>query len=650
MGDSGADRKPKRPRPSQPHGSAPEGPGLPALPQALGAAAKIAQELEAASYSRASSVDTDDPRNEALLENQIIADMVLASSRSGATRSSPQESPAADSNPSRPLPSVAVSAPSKQPRQPCPIPREPSQPQPAKSPVRKAMPSPNVAAARQNIPNLGAGRFKKASSPYIPLARQTHAITASAARVQSAPPKFKKSAPPQNCPSVGSKFLPKRLQTPLRPSPNYDLPREAAADVLPPSTQAFLFDHADDFFPSPSQQAKELADSFTQAEDFSLSTYLSRPTEKRSSARPDMPLTGRAFGGSHAYANVKPPPPRPSVSIERDLLDFPYLSTQAFEISSQDIREIDTPSRVRGAPQALHPPETQRKQALTEPSKQHQHEPATDVPLVRMNRDDPNCTTKTRVSNRHCFGTGAEATLGSPGFRRPIELLGDQERKRPSETDRSSHTSQTRSSVRARRTGHDDAPTQASRSPQSSHRRHPSATRATPHPDPKKSVAQVTRENTTARTSPPKRRMFGSSGPGGEMLVAMERSLQQDRREKRAREEELRAQERQMQADSHINEELDIDLIEIADEYLLDFDLGVSVQHAEGESTEHKEETGAGASRQAQPNPERAENRHDPRGDRHQVASQETDYGGIEDEVLDLIDDGAWLDDLDEGI
>lgn len=134
------------------------------------------------------------------------------------------------------------------------------------------------------------------------------------------------------------------------------------------------------------------------------------------------------------------------------------------------------------------------------------------------------------------------------------------------------------------------------------------------------------------------------------MLVAMERSLQQDRREKRAREEELRAQERQMQADSHINEELDIDLIEIADEYLLDFDLGVSVQHAEGESTGHKEETGAGASRQAQPNPERAENRHDPRGDRHQVASQETDYGGIEDEVLDLIDDGAWLDDLDEGI
>ncbi|KKY32771.1 hypothetical protein UCDDA912_g07259 [Diaporthe ampelina] len=53
--------------------------------RSVGAVARIAQEMEMESWTRPSSIDTDDPANETMLEDQLIADVELASSKTSQT-------------------------------------------------------------------------------------------------------------------------------------------------------------------------------------------------------------------------------------------------------------------------------------------------------------------------------------------------------------------------------------------------------------------------------------------------------------------------------------------------------------------------------------------------------------------------------------
>ncbi|KAG0651557.1 hypothetical protein D0Z07_1851 [Hyphodiscus hymeniophilus] len=101
------------------------------------------------------------------------------------------------------------------------------------------------------------------------------------------------------------------LRIPSRSLPQPDLP--------PSATQAFLEDHLDDFFPSPSQEIRELLEDI---DDLPTNTQIARELE------PDLPTR-------------KPP--------EVDSFDD-LICTQDFILSSQDILEITTP-----CPPALKP-------------------------------------------------------------------------------------------------------------------------------------------------------------------------------------------------------------------------------------------------------------------------------------------------------
>jgi hypothetical protein len=95
----------------------------------------------------------------------------------------------------------------------------------------------------------------------------------------------------------------------------------------PPSTLAFLEAHLDDFFPSPSQQVRELLEDI---DDMPSNTQIAREIDieqERDMARPPI-------------APVSMPTTQPL--IEDEALHF--LSSQDLEISSQDLRDIDTPS------------------------------------------------------------------------------------------------------------------------------------------------------------------------------------------------------------------------------------------------------------------------------------------------------------------
>lgn len=108
--------------------------------------------------------------------------------------------------------------------------------------------------------------------------------------------------------TAGSSAQPERLQ-------------RQAFEIPPPSAQAFLEAHWDDFFPSASQQFRELLE---EVDDMPSNTQIARELDLE-----------QALPTTQALA------PKPQ-TVDDDV-GLEFLSSQDFILSSQDLRDIDTP-------------------------------------------------------------------------------------------------------------------------------------------------------------------------------------------------------------------------------------------------------------------------------------------------------------------
>ncbi|PBP25746.1 hypothetical protein BUE80_DR003352 [Diplocarpon rosae] len=96
---------------------------------------------------------------------------------------------------------------------------------------------------------------------------------------------------------------------------NENMDSRARPDALPTSTQAFLETHLDEFFPSPTQEVRELLD---DVDDYPSNTQIAQE-------------------------------PRPKMDVQISTFDD-LICTQDFHLSPADLAEIDTPSREPSKP------------------------------------------------------------------------------------------------------------------------------------------------------------------------------------------------------------------------------------------------------------------------------------------------------------
>lgn len=602
-----------------------------------GRMARMIQESEADSYSRASSADTDDPINETLLENQLLADLVQASSRHMASRDPVEDNDLMSSQLAQPADTpaagVSVSLASKNPSELSHLPSGLKPPQRSMTPVAKAPQPPETHTAARGSSHLSTVAFKKPTSPYVrprPPARTT--------ALPNGPPKFKTPLARPNNSTERPKFLPRQHNAAQhRNSPRpHQISNQPNARGLPTSTQAFLFNHADDLFPSPTQEARELAGD------------LLAETPKPNAGKSKLSVNGALYRSDDVTLSRLPLGPVPSKStVPAAGMSFESscLSTQDFIISTQDLIDIDTPSKpppISGvkAPVLVHDVMRPRNanrvpiQALTVTGRKNIHEPErqTSVNWATSNAtpaDAAICGPRgSRPSSRHSQGYRSSCTSSS-------KLPSQQ----PIEKDKSTITEA------------------ASRPLRSSYQRHVAVGQQRSAPRSSRisiSAAPATSHTTTPKNPAPKKRMFGSSGPGAEGLVAMERSHREMLREKRVLEERLRAEERLVATIEASAEELNLDLSVFADELLNDDDLGLSFGKGSlGRQGSKNATNTTGPGNAVPPQPKEAVGAISTTdrqpvstgGQLCQAASQETDYGDFDDLDMDILkEDTSWID------
>lgn len=540
-GESGDERTAKRPRLTQPEVKVPEVMNsVSHHPHQVDAAAVIAQETGTESYSRASSVDTDDPINETLLENQLIADVILASSKKTSS-GSPDERimPSASTTCHEPINVVESAASSKEPppRVSAPKPQELQRNRPF---VRNVHLPPNTESGSTSKPRFGDDSFKKPASPYTPVGRQGPTVKSHAVKVPPAPPKFKSSAAQQNQPCGGRpKFLPRHLQT--QQQRQHVLNHESPAQVhvessIPSSTQQYLLHHIDDILPSPSQEAAELLEV-----QIRLVGQESGPTKRPVNALDKMtdtqvPLTHKVVSPSHFRFPSMPPPLSSDVDGP---LDFP-ISTQELFMSSQEIRDIETPSKIRRSSLARSLSQTAgRKSSSPRVPEEHTYQLVETLPLSEENCEGLKASIPTPILNRQgpCnVDPPRPANMNAARPREGAALACPQGTTGPENHPSAYLTGRHTSGGSVRNTSHDTGATKqgdCTRRPslQESSAEQP---RVTPRSNTTAIATRMYNAKSTPQRTPPKKRMFGSSGPGAEGLVAMERSWQEARRAERA--------------------------------------------------------------------------------------------------------------------
>lgn len=637
--DPGPERPAKRRRLSQPDETV--GTTSPVASQLrAGPVAKIARQLEVESYSRASSVDTDDPINETLLEEQIIADVELASSRK--TRSSNDEFPEftlaekpRDSVPQPLSATVPVTPGPKEHSVPCPSPSRIPPPQQSTILIGEEL-HPRAQAATHapsHAPShLGLEVFKKPTSPYISAPRPRAINASSAFKKPMVPSKIK------NPLAIGliltaerPRFLPKHVNAAHQRQgpPARQLPELAFPYAIPTSTQAFLLDHVDDLFPSPTQEARELSGpSVTEPQKPSVDPP--RPSINGPMFQSEAVITQHAVVAAHTAPTSKLLAP-----VAEDFFESSFISTQDFMFSTQDIFEMDTPSKARQTPAAPSIPTTNDGLLTSVPG-------ADDVERKGFNLGAALNTAKGCVESplnevdKHRTSAkpvGAAKCCTSGQFSGPSQYQGHRS---------SCRTGQHLSSPQVTQRGQMDRATVAARPLRSSYQQHITVTqqRRASTPENKSSTTATSLGGITTPERPPsKKRMFGSSGPGPEGLIAMERSYQEMRRQERALEAQIREQKKLLKPAGLQSQQLDLDIAQFADD-LLDDDLCESTQKSSSRRP-------SGAVQQD------SSIHQSPSSDKRTktiIASQETDYGDIDGDDLDFLQgDTSWLNaDLDD--
>lgn len=672
--DVAGDRPAKRRRTTQPNGKLLDRMIHIPSQHSVDAIARVAQELGMGIRSRASSVDTDDPATETMLEDQLIADVELASSKSMASSSPIKASPVKEVTPKHvPAPKPVSAAPPYQtrPRPPRPLPSQ-QKSQPPKSPTGNKPQTATTTVLSHVQAHHGEGIFKKPTSPFVTHLRDKVAIKSPAIGVPSAPSKFKAPTEPPTSDFARPRFLPQHIQTPrtvpVQASPTYAGSRRSvteAANALPTSTQLFVMNHADELFPSASQEAQELLEDQAPAvrpitESASLVRKSPKPPAARFVAAP-RPGTSSRHHPQFMSRQQKQPPRAGGLAP----LEFPFLSTQDFVLSSQDMMELGTPSRIREnrkplatRPSARNDDVPTKRQEIYVPGRRHatelqaptdSKEPALQPTTIPRTNHGNSAQASTSASER---GTGCQAhermsqakqAAGRPGrVHSPQGPQGPQcldtssDRHRPSKPASRTAFSPREGRAKAGSDYQSRGPKQASEHapPSCRSRRSPSSV----NPPQIKSPSETKSAIATPRASPPKKRMFGSSGPGAEALVAMERSYRENLQEKRRREEELRAQANKQQETEQLARELadiidDDDDDELSDGWLRGDTKPRQPTYAEVGATEELHRTSSGK----------------PNGKVEPPASQETDYGDFDfeagEEELGILADMAWLDD-----
>ncbi|XDG00507.1 hypothetical protein ABKA04_000122 [Annulohypoxylon sp. FPYF3050] len=174
------------------------------------------------------------------------------------------------------------------------------------------------------------------------------------------PPKFKsrRHVSPQD--SRAPPFLVKQIHAPKpqsvaepKPKSRVGYAHQITREELPPtSTQLFMLSHLDDFFPSPSQEVRELFDEPKSgigsspgrnmpASSILNFSSLNRPAPSTQKSKPkSTPIQEDAFSTCAANQHVVPPTYAQS-SGNSEAFDMPFFSTQDFVLSSQDMKDLE---------------------------------------------------------------------------------------------------------------------------------------------------------------------------------------------------------------------------------------------------------------------------------------------------------------------
>ncbi|KAK4236839.1 hypothetical protein C8A03DRAFT_35223 [Achaetomium macrosporum] len=518
-------------------------------------------------------------------------------------------------------------APPPPPPQPSPDLQQPSYPSPRK-PLQEISHSINRAQPTQ-------ARAPQFPSPYKPTSVAPHLTRPSA-------PVFKRPGSETSIAHLGSTSTESGQQPPSqqqRQNPQEDL------ISVPTSTQLFVISHIDDLFPTPSQEARELEEAITPLRTANAGTALA-PTEKEEAdgakeAEPGKDKQDDAIKGGDdnggekegSLAGVRneiaqptkppkppptalpisrprqlsprvaqtatntatmPPPPRPTTMkpTETPAAALPFISTQDLLLSSQDLRDLDEPPPI--------PSKTSARLACSKP------------PVFKKNHSQ---------------------NQSSPSSSRPPVFKKDHSRIQPSPLSCSGARAPHRYPVPHPRTKHPEPAKQRPTPPRISRplQEHSGNRMVEGGPIPHaRSVSQnsspAARLESDVKPQPPEKpRFFGSSGSGVELLLAIDRSRKTHEEEERKRRAELETQRK-------------------------------SSGQEKGSEPPRRSASRSERNTQSRPqeqylqlaeNNHAASSQHRTAGDSQRTAavtaSQETDYGELELDVMDLLDLGLGV-------
>ncbi|KAI1121544.1 hypothetical protein F5Y10DRAFT_98390 [Nemania abortiva] len=239
----------------------------------------------------------------------------------------------------------------------------PIEPSPLQSKTARQNPIPRQArqVSAAPPPSFSPSSSAQKSQPTAPGPRSFHQSRAPMAP-PPVPPKFKSS----NQASAGSPRMPRFLKPPPPRPPRTPVtgpncsrtsnPKQAIENEPPPSTQLFVLNHLDDFFPSPSQEVREIFDEpqrkriGDKASELNpnIPKILAAPYNRSVVSTPGINLNNSrcirqiADRPEHGPQKIAVQPSIQPISQNTpSTFEMPFFCTQDLLLSSQDVKDIE---------------------------------------------------------------------------------------------------------------------------------------------------------------------------------------------------------------------------------------------------------------------------------------------------------------------